>query len=267
MTALTAARRMLHLGWVALTNCVFYPVMLLWTICGAVLFPIGFPLWKGVTRWDSARIMRQFIWIYGRVWIFLTFPFLRIRLARFPGPVTKPGILVVNHLSFLDTYVMGALPFSDVVFAVRAWPFKMFWYAPFMRLAEYMNVEELGWEGCLSTCKRLFGSGAYVLFFPEGHRSKDGKIQRFHSGPFKIAVETGVPVIPLCITGTDTVLPPSRRFVRPAKVCLDVLPPVYPSAYSGPDAHLKMSKDVKQQMVDHLSLMKEGLHRTGKAAL
>jgi 1-acyl-sn-glycerol-3-phosphate acyltransferase len=80
-------------------------------------------------------------------------------------------------------------------------------------------------------------------------------------------VETGVPVIPLCITGTDTVLPPSRRFVRPAKVCLDVLPPVYPSAYSGPDAHLKMSKDVKQQMVDHLSLMKEGLHRTGKAAL
>ncbi len=254
-------------GWVALTNCVFYAVMVLWTLCGALLFPIGFPLWKCATRWDSGRIMRHFIWIYGRVWMILTFPFLRIRPARFPGPVTAPGILVVNHLSFLDTYVMGALPFSEVVFAVRAWPFKMPWYAPFMRLAEYMNVEEMGLEGCLEACKRFFASGAYVLFFPEGHRSKDGRMQRFYSGPFKIAVETGVPIIPLCITGTDIVLPPSRRSVRPAKVRLDILPPVYPAAFSGPDAHVKMKKYVKQLMVDHLSLTEECLPRLKEAVL
>jgi 1-acyl-sn-glycerol-3-phosphate acyltransferase len=249
--------RPLWLGRMVLTNCVFYSVMLFWTVCGALLFPVGFPLWKLCTGWPSSRIMRHFIWIYGRIWVFLTFPFLGIRPARFPGPVTTPGILVVNHLSFLDTYVMGALPFSDVVFAVRAWPFKMFWYAPFMKLAEYMNVEEMGWEGCLEACKRLFASRAHVLFFPEGHRSKDGKLQRFYSGPFKISVETGVPVIPLCITGTDDVLPSSRLWVKPARIRLEVLSPVYPSAFFGPDGHIEMRKHVKRQMADHLSLMKE----------
>jgi 1-acyl-sn-glycerol-3-phosphate acyltransferase len=232
--------------------------MLLWTVCGALLFPIAFPLWKVATHWSAGRITRHFIWIYGRVWTLLTFPFLRIRPARFQGPTAKPGILVVNHLSFLDTYVMGALPFSDVVFAVRAWPFRMFWYRPFMKLAEYMNVEELGWEGCLDACRHIFAAGSYVLFFPEGHRSKDGKMQRFYSGPFKLSLETGVPVIPLCITGTDTVLPPTRRLVRPHKVRLDVLPPVYPTAFSGPEGHVEMRKFVKQQMVDYLVLMKKG---------
>jgi 1-acyl-sn-glycerol-3-phosphate acyltransferase len=259
-------RRLFHAVWVAATNCVFYPVMVAWTICGVLLFPIALPVWKVATRWDSGRVMRHFIWIYGRVWMFLTFPFLRITPARFPGTVTKPGILVVNHLSFLDTYVMGALPFSDVVFAVRAWPFRMFWYAPFMRLAQYLNVEEMGWEGCLEACRHIFASGAYVLFFPEGHRSKDGKMHRFYSGPFKLAVETGVPVIPLCITGTDTVLPPSRHFVRPAKVRLDVLPPVYPAAFSGPDAHAEMRKFVKRQMADHLSSMRIDPVHAKKAA-
>ena len=153
---------------------------------------------------------------------------------------------------------MGALPFSDVVFAVRAWPFRMLWYAPFMRLAEYLNVEEKGWVGCLEACRRLFASGAYVLFFPEGHRSKDGKMQRFYSGPFKLAVETGVPVIPLCITGTDEVLPPGRRTVRPHRVRLHVLPPVYPDAFPGPEGHSEMRKHVKRAMADHLIVMKEG---------
>ena len=55
---------------------------------------------------------------------------------------------------------------------------------------------------------------------PEAHRSRNGKLGRFYSGAFKVAVETGVPVVPLCITGTDEMLPPGRWWLRPARVCL-----------------------------------------------
>ena len=201
--------------------------------------------------------MRHFVWIYGRVWLIITFPFFRIVPAHLAGPVPESAMLVVNHLSFLDTYVLAALPFSDVIFAIRAWPFKMPWYRPFMKLAEYMNVEELGWDGCLTACRRFFASGTRVLFFPEGHRSKDGKTQRFYSGASKIAVDTGVPVVPICITGTDTVLPPSRWLVRPQRVCVDVLPPIYPASFSGPEGHRRMRKYVRGQMISHIALMKE----------
>jgi 1-acyl-sn-glycerol-3-phosphate acyltransferase len=240
--------------WAVATNLIVYPATIIWTACAILLFPLALPAWKACTGWNAGRIMREFIWIYGRIWVLLVFPFAPIRMAGIDLGAWKgkPCILVVNHFSFLDTYCMGALPISDVVFAVRAWPFKIFWYRPFMRLARYLNVEELGWDGCLKTSRDMFAQGAALLFFPEGHRSRDGKMQRFYSGPFKLSVEADVPIIPLCISGTDVLLPPSRHYLLPGRIRLTALPPVDPKDFKGPGAHAGLRKHVKGLMVQHL---------------
>jgi 1-acyl-sn-glycerol-3-phosphate acyltransferase len=258
---------MLHLltfcTWAVVMNLFVYPATVLWTLCGIVLFPFAFPLWKICTGRDGGHIMRDFVWIYGRVWMLFVFPFAPIRmeginLRKWRG---KPCILVMNHFSFLDTYCMGALPFSNVVFAVRAWPFKLLWYRPFMRLAEYFNMEELGWEGCLSASRKIFSQGAALLFFPEGHRSKDGKMQRFYSGPFKLSIETGVPIIPLCISGTDVLLPPHRSYLLPARIQLIALPPVDPRGFTGVRGHIELKEHVKKVMTEALKEMGKAHHQ------
>jgi 1-acyl-sn-glycerol-3-phosphate acyltransferase len=179
----------------------------------------------------------------------IVLPFLRFRREGFtPETAQRPCILVVNHLSFFDTFFMGALPFFDVTFAVRSWPFKMVWFTLFMRLAKYMDVERMTGEETFAAARKVLDGGGRILFFPEGHRSRDGRLHRFHSGAFRISVATGVPIVPLCLTGTGQLLPPGRWWLAPAKVRLRALPARDPKAFSGPLAYRKLRDEVWSEM-------------------
>ena len=239
-------------------NVVAYPAIIVWTVVGIVVFPFCFILWKVSTRWENDRIMRHFVWIYGRGWLCIMSPFVRFRREGFKNKkIDLPCIMVINHLSFFDTYCMALLPVSNIAFTIRSWPFKMPWYAPFMRLANYLDLETIGWGGAFEAGSRILSGGGSLLFFPEGHRSKDGQIQRFYSGPFKLAVETGVSILPLCITGTEVLLPPNRWWLLPATICLRALPQVSPKEFTGETAHVDLRKHVKNLMTESLQEMRK----------
>ncbi len=239
-----------------LMNLTAYPLMVLWTLFGILSFTPLFLLWKLATRWPAERIMRHFVWLYGRGWLLIMSPFVRFeRDGLKADKFNAPAILVVNHLSFFDTYCMALLPCFNVNFAVRAWPFKMFFYSFFMRLAGYLDVESLDWNECLIAGRRILTQPALQLFFPEGHRSRDRQLQRFYSGAFRLATETGTKLVPLCITGTDTLLPPGRWWLQPARIRLRALDPVDPADFPGPTGHVAMRKAVKQMMQQNLDEM------------
>lgn len=238
-----------------LMNLAVYPLLAVWTVFGTLISPLGFLLWKGATGWDAGRIIRHFIWIYGRGWMAIVSPFVRFRRAGLAaGGLRPPGIIVVNHLSFFDTFCMGALPVFDITFAVRSWPFRqLFWYTAFMRRAGYLDVESMPWEECLAAGRGALEKGGFLLFFPEGHRSRDGELQRFYSGAFRLAFELGCPVVPLCIDGTDRLLPPGRRWLRPTRVQLRALPAVDPAPFAD---HRDLRRHVKGQMAQALQSMR-----------
>ena len=241
---------------VLLMNLTAFPLILLWTVLGIILFPVGFAVWKITTHWDADKIMRQFVWIYGRGWLLIMAPFVRFkRIGAEAAKFKPPCILVVNHYSFFDTYCMAMLPFSDAAFAIRAWPFKMFWYAPFMHLAGYLNVENMEWQKISETTENIISKGGALLFFPEGHRSRNRQLQRFYSGAFKLAIETGAKIVPLCLSGTDELLPPGRWWLRPARVTLKALEPVNPKDFTGEGAHRTMCKVVRKMMAISLGQM------------
>lgn len=237
-----------------LMNVCCYSLLTLWTLIGIALFPVAFAAFLVILRWPADRIARCFIWLYGRGWMLLMRPFVSFRRLQMEGIERgKPYLFVVNHLSFFDTYCMAMLPVYDITFAVRSWPFRMFWYSGFMRLARYLDVEGNSWEETLESSRRAFASGGTVLFFPEGHRSRDGRLQRFYSGGFKVAIDAGVPVVPLCIDGTDRLLPPRRKWLQPCRVTLKALEPIETAAYRGADGHILLRKQVKEQMMAALA--------------
>jgi 1-acyl-sn-glycerol-3-phosphate acyltransferase len=242
---------------VCVMNIIAYPAIILWTAAGIIFFPFGFVLWKMFTGWKGDRIMRHFIWIYGRGWLCIMLPFVRFKREGLSGSmIDTPSIIVINHFSFFDTYCMALLPVSEIAFTIRSWPFKMPWYAPFMRLADYLDLETIGWDGTFREGSRILAKGVSLLFFPEGHRSRDGQIQRFYSGPFKLAVETGAPIIPLCIIGTDRLLPPNRWWLLPSTIRLRALTPVSPKEFTGETAHVDLRKHIKNLMTQNLEEMK-----------
>lgn len=238
----------------ALLNLTFYPLMMLWIVSGILVAPLLLVLWKVATGWDFGRIMRHLISLHGYGLIVIVSPFVRFRPEGLER-IATPCIMVVNHLSFFDSYFMASLPFHDIIFAVGAWPFKMYWYTAFMRLARYLDVEQGDWNGVVTTCAESFSKRGTVLFFPEGHRSRTGELQPFFSGAFKLAKETGVPVVPLCITGTDVMLPPGRFALHPATVRLKVLEPLHPDDFSGKLGHLAMREATRERMATALAQM------------
>jgi 1-acyl-sn-glycerol-3-phosphate acyltransferase len=240
----------------AITTATVYPLLVLWTLLGIALFPVLFLAWKLVTRWDKGRIMRHFIWLYGRGWMVIVSPFVRFRRQGLEHlRLPRGSILVVNHLSFFDTYCMALLPCHDVTFAVRAWPFRMFWYGSFMRLAGYLDVETSSWDEVREASAKVLAAGGHLLFFPEGHRSRDGRLQRFYRGAFRLAVETGAPLVPLCLTGTDKLLPPGRLRLEPARVTMRALPAIDPAAFRDPGGHRDLAGEVKRRMAENIREM------------
>lgn len=230
--------------------------MALWIVVGILASPFCLIIWKVVTGWDTGRIVRHLINIHGFGLVVMVSPFVSFRGERFAG-IKRPCILVVNHLSFFDSYFISTLPFHDIIFAVGAWPFKMYWYTLFMRLARYLDVETSDWTDVIKTCTATFAKQGTVLFFPEGHRSRDGKLQPFYSGAFRLAQETGVPIVPLCITGTDIMLPPGHSFLHPATVRLLALDPVDPSEYPGKAGLAALRNEVQKRMAQKLAEMQE----------
>jgi 1-acyl-sn-glycerol-3-phosphate acyltransferase len=237
-------------------NLMFYPLMALWIVAGILASPFCLVIWKLLTGWDLDRIMRHLISIHGYGLIFIVSPFVSFRGEGLDA-IERPCIIVVNHLSFFDSYFLAALPFHDGIFAVGAWPFRMYWYTLFMRLARYLDVESSDWNEVVQTCTETFAKQGTVLFFPEGHRSRTGKLQPFYSGAFRLAQETGVPIVPLCITGTDTMLPPGCAFLHPARVRLKALDPVDPSAFPGREGAAELRREVRKRMAQKLEEMQE----------
>jgi 1-acyl-sn-glycerol-3-phosphate acyltransferase len=225
----------------------FYPLMALWIVAGILASPFCLVIWKVVTGWDIGRIARHLINIHGYGLVIMVSPFVSFHGEEF-ADIKRPCILVVNHLSFFDSYFISTLPFHDIIFAVGAWPFKMYWYTMFMRLANYLDVETTDWNEVMRTCTETFAKQGTVLFFPEGHRSRTGNLQPFYSGAFRLAQETGVPIVPLCITGTDIMLPPGQLFLHPAQVRLKALEPVDPADYPGKSGLAKLRKEVRRRM-------------------
>jgi len=237
-----------------LMNLTVYPLLVLWTLTGILLFPLGFIIWKAVAGWNNRRIMRHFVWIYGRGWLLIMSPFVRFRREGFEDlKLDAPCILIVNHLSFFDTYCMSLLPAFDITFAVRAWPFRMPCYGWFMRLAGYLDVESSEWHEVQQSASNIITEGGHLLFFPEGHRSRNGKLHQFQTGAFRLAADLKVPVVPLCISGTDHLLPPGRFWLQPAVITLRTLPPIGNEDFQGSDGARRLRNLAHERIAETLA--------------
>jgi len=237
-------------------NIWVYFLLIGWTVIASVIAFPALVIWRLLTRWSFTKIMRLFVWIYGRICILIFRPFIglqRCNLNRERMP--SPGIIVMNHLSFFDTYLVCLLPVFDINVCLRSWPFRMLWYSFFMRIADYLDMEGSSWEEIVTATEKVKQKKHYMIIFPEGHRSRTGKPRRFYSGAFKLATQLNLPILPLCVTGTHEFQPPGRWWLKPSQIKLKLLPPVYPEAYSGERAHVDMRKDVHRKMVDAIEQM------------
>ncbi|KAL4275365.1 hypothetical protein HN51_058235 [Arachis hypogaea] len=189
----------------------FYAVTALSAVFLFVLMLVGHPF---VLLFDRQR--RKFHHYVAKVWASLTVaPFYRIKfegLENLPPPDT-PAVYVSNHQSFLDIYTLLTLGRSFkfisktgiFLFPIIGWAMFLLGTIPLKRMDSRSQMD------CLKRCMDLIRKGASVFFFPEGTRSKDGKLGAFKKGAFSIAAKTNAPVVPITLIGTGQIMPAGRE--------------------------------------------------------
>jgi 1-acyl-sn-glycerol-3-phosphate acyltransferase len=211
-----------------------------------------------------SSVSRRIIWLYGRTTFFFLRPWLPVHI-RNPGlPVRYPcAIIVPNHQSFLDIYLLGVLSQSNLCQITKSWPYRLlFFFAPTMRSAGYIDAESLPAEEVEKLCLQRLQEGATLVIFPEGRRTRNGSLGRFHSGAFRVAVRAQVPVLPLLIKNTFRIFPPGSKTFTPAPIEMAFLDPVFPQDFVAELLpHRAMMRYVRTQFLQNLhnSTMEDSL--------
>ena len=133
---------------------------------------------------------------------------------------SKPAVYICNHQSHLDVLAVLALH-PKAILMTNEWVWNSPFYGYLIRKAEFYPVME-GLEKNLEHMKDLVARGYSIVIFPEGTRSPDCRIQRFHRGAFLSARELGLPVLPLYIHGFGYALPKKDFLLRKAGLYLEV---------------------------------------------
>lgn len=152
-------------------------------------------------------------------------------------PATGGALMVSNHLSHLDVFILGIPLARPLNYVARSTLF----FPPLGILIRSVGGfpiqrEGMGAQGLKETLRRL-RKGGIVLLFPEGTRSRDGELGELKSGISVLAARARVPVIPAAVAGTFEAWPRSRPFPRPHPIRVQYGRPISPEELAGLDAN------------------------------
>lgn len=139
-------------------------------------------------------------------------------------------VIVSNHQSQLDIPVLvAALPLKLTIIAKKEL-FKIPLFSQGMRAFGILEIDRSNRSRAIETLKQaaqvIRKEKISVLAFPEGTRSRDGKLHSFKKGAFALAADHQIPILPVSVSGTFPVLPKGKLMVDPGEVKVTIHPPV-----------------------------------------
>jgi 1-acyl-sn-glycerol-3-phosphate acyltransferase len=187
-------------------------------------------------------------------------PLWRFRTAgAMPADPRRPFVVVSNHESFADILLISHLP----------------WEMKWLSKAELFRVPILGWMmqlagdvpvkrgfgpsaiEAMTRCREILARRVSVMIFPEGTRSPTLELLPFKDGAFRLAIEAGVPILPLAVSGTGPALPKHDwRFGRSAAT-VRVLEPVETAGLTVEQVP-ELKEKVRRMIVDARDALKAG---------
>jgi 1-acyl-sn-glycerol-3-phosphate acyltransferase len=164
-----------------------------------------------------------------------------------------PYIFAANHQSQFDILVLQGFLGVDFRWLAKKELFRVPIWGPAMRRAGYIPIDRSHGRQAiksLNEAAQKIAAGTSVIIFPEGTRSRDGKLHDFKAGAMVLAIKSGVPIVPVAILGTYQILPKGKLMMTPGKVQIRVGLPIETINCNSKDKH-KLAR-VSQEAVAEL---------------
>lgn len=156
-------------------------------------------------------------------------------------PQSGPVILASNHLAVADSFYLPLVVSRRITFlakaeyftgtGVKGWLTRWFYTVAGQVPIDRTDADSA--QSALDTAQRILGEGKLLGMYPEGTRSPDGRLYKGKTGLARLALQTGVPVIPVAMIGTDVVNPPGSKMWRFGRVQVKFGKPMDFSRFEG----------------------------------
>lgn len=169
----------------------------------------------------------------------------------------NPGqsyIYMPNHQSNADIpLLLGRLP-VQFRWLAKEELFKIPIFGRAMRGVGYISIDRSNRKSAFASLERAartIRNGTSVLIFPEGTRSRDGNILPFKKGGFVLSVDAGVPIVPIIIRGTGSIIAKGHFLIRPRPVTMQILDPVETAGYTRKTKDQLLER-IRSILIDHI---------------
>jgi 1-acyl-sn-glycerol-3-phosphate acyltransferase len=205
-------------------------MLVFWGLAAPVAALIGFP-WTFITG-DIRLLYRMFM--IG-AWNGVRLTGVRVKTVGLDKlDPARTYIFMSNHVSNLDPPIITPLIPKRTSVMVKKELLSYPILGRAMRMGSFVPVDrgnrDAGIES-VQAAKQVVQQGLNMTIYVEGKRSFDGKLLPFKKGPFYLAMECGVPVVPVTITGTRYVMPKGRFAIKPGVVTVNFHPPIEPQDF------------------------------------
>lgn len=222
-------------------------------VLSAVVLVITWPFQK------SRRLVHELSRVLVRIFFFVP-PCWRHRVIGMEHiDRRKSYVIVINHRAMIDIPALYFLPLNFRWVSKRE-VFRIPFFGQFLKIHGDICIDRGRASEAMAQLLReggkWLGRGASVAIFPEGTRSKDGEIRRFKAGAFLLAKELGVPILPVVMDGTRTLMRPNLLFNWGNRIRIRVLPPVSADEVAASEVHELMER-THAAMCDALRRMRE----------
>ena len=175
-------------------------------------------------------------------------------------PARGPAILASNHLAVVDSFYLPMAVPRRIYFLAKSEYFtgtglKGAFQRWFFTAVGQIPIDRTGADaaaGALIAARRKLEEGELMGMYPEGTRSPDGRLFKGKTGLARIAMETGVPVIPVAMINTEKLNPPGTTIPRPARITVKIGEPLDFSRFEGMNGNRFIERAVTDEIMYEL---------------
>ncbi|MXP21098.1 1-acyl-sn-glycerol-3-phosphate acyltransferase [Gordonia sp. HNM0687] len=175
-------------------------------------------------------------------------------------PERGPAILASNHLAVMDSFYLPLMVRRRIYFLAKSEYFtgtgaKGAFQRWFFSAVGQIPIDRSGAEaaaGALTAARRQLEAGKLMGMYPEGTRSPDGRLYKGKTGLARVALDTGVPVIPVAMINTEKLNPPGTVIPRPARIVVKIGKPLDFARYEGMQGNRFIERAITDEIMYEL---------------